>query len=204
MAMIFTRTAVSLLCGVLLAAAAGFVAFWHPGFLRAQIENPVWKNFSEQKYGLSLQYPGNSSFNVGYDRYAAGLINVDIVGKNCSNTASECAAACADIRIFIGSQPSGNSSQLFIQLYEDMLGVKDTNNPELVQKLNIGGKAVYKVLNEAPTLSLNGACGGPLYVFDAGNGYFAYIFAGYGAEAATAGEETVQKIISSLNVGKTE
>lgn len=149
---------------------------------------------------MSLEYPGNYSFNVGYDRYAKGLLSVDVVDKKCSGAAGECNANCVDVRIFVGGRPDSDSNQLFIQLYEDMLAVKDTDNPELVQKTDISGKTVYKILNEAPTLSLNGSCGGPLYIFDAGAGYFAYVFAGYGADATIYGETTVQKIISSFSI----
>jgi len=65
--------------------------------------------------------------------------------------------------------------QLFIQLYENAIAVKDTNNPDLVQKITIGNKTVYKILNEQPTLSLNGNCAGPLYIFDVGNNKFIYV-----------------------------
>jgi len=127
-------------------------------------------------------------------------MNVDIVNKKCKNYTGDCAADCADIRIFIGGVPNSDSSQLFVQLYEDALAVKDTDNPDLVRKMDISGKTVYKIMNDQPTLSLNGSCAGPLYIFDAGNNKFVYIFAGYGANAAESGEQTVQKIISSLAV----
>jgi hypothetical protein len=202
--MINRRRVISMICCAAVIAGAGFWILNHPAFLRAQVDESEWKNFSEKRFGLSLDYPRSWSFDVGYDRYSKGLVNVDIVNKKCGGSPGACAADCVDIRVFAGGQPTAGSSQLFIQLYEDMLAVKDTDNPELVQKLDIGGKTVYKILNEAPTLSLNGSCAGPLYIFDAGTGYFAYVFAGYGADAASSGEETVKKVISSLTVNGAE
>jgi hypothetical protein len=190
----------ALACAVLVLAGAGLLVLRQPGFLNAQTDGSKWKSFSETRFGLSLDYPQSWSFDVGYDRYAKGLINVDIVNKKCG--AGACAAGCVDVRVFAGGKPDNGSSQLFIQLYEDMLAVKDTDNPELVQKIDIDEKTVYKILNEQPTLSLNGTCAGPLYVFDAGNGNFVYVFAGYGAQARPAGEETVRQIISSLSISK--
>ena len=196
--MINRRRVISIICCAAIIAGAGAWILNHPAFLRAQVDESEWKNFSEKRVGLSLDYPRSWSFDLGYDRYSKGLVNVDIVNKKCGGSSGACAADCVDIRVFAGGQPTAGSSQLFIQLYEDMLAVKDTNNPELVQKLDIGDKIVYKILNEAPTLSLNGSCAGPLYIFDSRSGYFVYIFAGYGADAASSGEETVEKVISSL------
>lgn len=200
MGMISKHRLATLACFVFVLAGAGCLILRQPGFLNAQTNDSSWKSFTEKRYGVSLDYPQNYSFDVGYDRYAKGLMNIDIVSKTCATLAGGCAADCADIRIFIGGAPDNGSNQLFVQLYEDALAVKDTDNPGLVQKMEIGGRTVYKILNDQPTLSLNGSCAGPLYIFDVGNGKFAYVFAGYGANAAASGEQTVQKIISSLSV----
>jgi len=74
----------------------------------------------------------NWAFDIGYDRYAPGLMDIALVDKKCT---SACPADCVDIRIFAGAKPTNTSNQLFIQLYENAIAVKDTNNPDLVQKL---------------------------------------------------------------------
>ncbi len=199
--MISKHRLITLMCAISIVAGAGFLVLRHPGFLSAQTDDPVWKNFSETRVGVSLDYPQNWSFNVGYDKYARGLMNIDIVNKKCGDSAGKCAVDCVDIRVFIGGKPDNDSSQLFIQLYEDALAVEDTDNPGLVRDLDIGGKTVYEILNDQPTLSLNGSCAGPLYIFDAGNGKFAYVFSGHGSDAAAMAKQAVQKIISSFTVG---
>jgi len=120
---------------ILIFMVAGFFILQQPNFLSAQINNSnnsKFKNFSENRFGLSLDYPQNWAFDIGYDRYAPGLMDIALVDKKC---ASACPADCIDIRIFAGAKPTNTSNQLFIQLYENAIAVKDTNNPDLVQKL---------------------------------------------------------------------
>ena len=57
-----------------------------------------------------------------------------------------------------------------------------------------------RTLADGPTLSLNGSCGGPLYIFETESGYFAYIFTGYGSSAASTSNDAIQKIISSIEI----
>jgi hypothetical protein len=192
---------ISAAAGILILAVAGFGLFWFSNSTKAEADNSKWKTFSENNYGFSLDYPGNWSFGASYDRYAQGLIDVEMTNRKCGSIAKICAADCIDFRVLAGKIPEGSVSQaLFVQLYEDLLAVKDTNNPELVQKMEIGGKTVYKVLAEGPTLSLNGECGGPLYIFETDTGYFAYVFTGLGENLVNASKETIEKIISSIGI----
>jgi len=187
--------------GAIVLLGAGFGLFWFSNSTEAEADNLKWKDFSEDDYGFSIDYPGSWSFGVSYDRYAQGLLNADLSNKKCKSFTQVCAADCADIRVLAGKIPQGSLTQpLFVQLYENLLAVKDTNNTALVEKSEIGGKTVYKVLSEGPTLSLNGACGGPLYIFETNTGYFAYVFTGLGAGASDVNKEAIEKIISSIEI----
>lgn len=189
----------SIAAGLIIIASVSFGMLYFFNFTQAKADDSKWKNFSENNYGFSISYPAGWSFDAEYDRYAPGLIDAVIKNKECGSSRGVCAADCADIRILAGKKPEGKLTQpLFVQLYEDLLAVKDTNNPELVQNLEIGGKTVYKVLSETPTLSMTNSCGGPLYIFETDSGYFAYVFTGLGS---VYGEEaTIEKIISSINI----
>ena len=45
----------------------------------------------------------------------------------------------------------------------------------------------------------NGACAGPLYLFEAGD-YFVYVFAGYG-DSASGENDKIREIINSIRIG---
>ena len=201
MALISKHKVLSIVVGIIVLAGAGFSLFWFSNHTEAEANSSKWKNFSETNFGFSMDYPGSWSFGASYDRYANGLIDVALSNKKCVSIVDACAADCVDVRVLAGKKPEGSSTPaLFVQLYEDLLGIKDTNNPELVQKIEIGGKTVYKVLKEGPTLSLNGKCGGPLYIFETDAGYFAYVFTGLGTNAATASKDTIEKMIASMDI----
>ena len=201
MAIISRHRLFSVVAGIIILAGAGFSLFWFSYRTEAEADNSKWKNFSETEYGLSMDYLGNWSFGASYDRYAKGLIDVALSNRKCQSIVEGCSADCVDIRVLAGKTPEGSSPQaLFVQLYEDLLAVKDTNNPELVQKMDIGGKTVYKVLAEGPTLSMNGKCGGPLYIFETRAGYFAYVFTGLGSNAANASKDMIEKMIASIDI----
>ena len=115
----------------------------------------------------------------------------------------QCNDDCIDVRVLVGKKPGPDQKDgLYAQLYQDLLSVKESNNTELFSQSEIAGKNVYKILSGAPTLSLNGACSGPLYIFEADSGYFVYIFAGSGANAGANTQQLVQKIIASIDFNK--
>ncbi|MCU0653703.1 MAG: hypothetical protein MUD10_05600 [Candidatus Pacebacteria bacterium] len=201
MGLIARHKLISISAGTAVVAVVCFGFSLFSNFGRAEAENSKWKSFSEKNYGFSTEYPGSWSFEVGYDRYAPGLINAEITNKKCGSFSKSCNADCVDLRILSGKNPQGTAtSALFIQLYENFQAVKSSHNAEMVNKMDLGGKTVYKVMSSAPTLSLNGACGGPLYIFETDAGYFAYVFAGLGERAAANEEAVVEKIISSIKV----
>lgn len=149
-----------------------------------------------------MSYPANWSLEIGYDRYAKGLMNADIVNKKCGYVPAQCGADCVDAMILVGKKPaSGQTSGLPTQLYEDFMMARDFSSASpLVKTLDIGPRKVYKVDDNALTLALNGSCSGPLYIFETDSGYFVYVFAGYGADAAGSNTQTIEKIISSINI----
>lgn len=200
---IMALTANHRMVSVLLAlavAAAGFWFFRYSNFSQAQTDSAKWKNFKEEVYGLSVDYPANWSFDINYDRYAAGLMGVELNNKKCNLNSGQCNADCADIRVLIGKKPNGGQTPgLFTQLYEDFMMVRDFSSAALVNTLDLNSKKVFKVASDAPTLALTGGCAGPLYVFQTDSDYFVYVFAGYGNNAAGVTGD-VEKIISSINI----
>jgi len=200
MKQIVRHKTISLLLAAAIFAVAGFIVFKYPGYSKAQDENAKWKSFSEDTYGLSIEYPAAWSLDAGYDHYSKGLMNVDLNNKKCGFNPKTCNSECADIRILVGQKPEGERAQgLFAQLYEDFMMVRDFSNNPIVATLELGSKKVFKVANDSATLALNGVCPGPLYVFETDSGYFVYVFAGIGQSAANIGE-TVEKIISSVKI----
>ncbi|MFA6376892.1 MAG: hypothetical protein WCX69_05850 [Candidatus Paceibacterota bacterium] len=169
---------------------------------KAQANPEKLKNFRENKYGFLMDYPFGWSLDVSYDYYAKGLMNADLNNKKCESKAKQCNADCADIRILAGKKPlAGEGLGLLSQLYEDFMMVRDfSGTSALVTVLEINSKKVFKVDDDALTLTLNGICPGPLYVFETDSGCFVYIFAGYGAKAAADNSGTIEKIISSINI----
>ena len=180
--------------------SAGFWFFNNSDFLQAKSGDNEWKNFKEDVYGLSIDYPADWSFDINYDRYADGLMGVELNNKKCDLNSGQCGVNCADVRVLIGKKPeSGEGQGLFTQLYEDFMMVRDFSTASLVSTLDFAPKKVFKVDNSAVTMALNGACAGPFYVFETDSGYFAYVFAGYGAGASDA-TARVEEIISSIGV----
>ena len=201
MALILKHKAISVLLAAMVLAAAVFSIFKYSDSFRAQADSREWKNFREADYGFSMDYPAGWSLNVSYDRYSKGLMNADLSNKKCGFNSKQCDADCADIRILVGKKPSrGEASGLLTQLYEDFMMVRDFSQASLlVATLDLGAKKVFKVDDDALTLALNGVCAGPLYVFETDSGNFAYVFAGYGSNAAGNPAE-VEKIISSISI----
>jgi hypothetical protein len=166
----------------------------------AQTEAQKWKNFSEQKFGFSVDYPAGWALDANYDRYAPGIMDAELNNKKCGLNRNQCAAGCADVRILVGKKPEGGKATgLFSQLYEDFMMVRDFSSASLVDTLELNSKKIFKVADDQVTLAMTGACAGPLYTFDTGSGYFVYVFAGYGAEAADVSAD-VEKIISSISI----
>ncbi|MFZ3073989.1 MAG: hypothetical protein WA093_02570 [Minisyncoccales bacterium] len=166
----------------------------------ARADDREWKNFAEDIYGFSMDYPADWSLDVDYDRYAKGLMSAELNNKKCGFSYKKCDNNCADIRIIAGKKPGGGESRgLFTQLYEDFMMVRDFSTASLISTLDFNSKKVFKVASDQPTLALTGACAGPFYTFETDSGYFVYVFAGYGANAASVDDET-RKIIDSIKI----
>jgi hypothetical protein len=183
-------------------AFGAWLIFWFgsSGRTGVSVEARNWKNFKEDIYGLSIDYPAGWAFDINYDRYAAGLMGVEMNNKKCDLNSGRCDAGCADVRVLIGKKPENGQGQgLFTQLYEDFMMVRDFSTASLVNTLDLTPKKVFRVDNGAVTAALNGACSGPFYVFEIDSGHFAYVFAGYGAGAAAVTGE-VEKIIKSISI----
>jgi hypothetical protein len=202
MGLISKHKIVSILLAIAVLGLAGFWLLWSLGAINVKADDSKLKNFTENEYGFSMSYPANWSLDVGYDRYAKGLMNANIANKKCGFGLAQCDSDCVDARILIGKKPaSGQTSGLLTQLYEDFMMARDFSNASpLVKTLDIGSRKVYKVDDNALTLALNGSCSGPLYIFETNSGYFVYVFAGYGANAASGNSQTIEKIISSINI----
>jgi len=201
MKLVLKHKIVSVLSGAAVLTAAGFLFFWYSNSTKAQADPAKLKNFQEKNYGFSMDYPSGWSLDTGYDHYARGLMNVDLDNKKCGFNSKQCNADCADVRILAGKKPLvGESTGLLAQLYEDFMMIRDfSGTSPLVTPLEMGSKKVFKVDDGALTKTLNGICSGPLYVFETDSGYFIYVFAGYGANAA-ANSETIEKIIPSIKI----
>lgn len=185
-------------------AAAGYF-FWN--FIKAEpieAEDEIkkWKVLSETRFGLKMDYPSNWDIRQDYDKYAAGMLNVDLNNKK-NGSGAECGSRYVDLRIFIGNKPESGAensgSDLLSQLYREIEMIKNSGNDDLVESMKIEGKSAFKIKSDAPTLSLNGRCPGPLYLVDTKNS-FIYIFAGTGSDARETGEKAVEKIIASINI----
>ena len=201
MELISKHKIVSALLAIAVLVLAGFWFFWSSGAAKAKADDSKLKNFAEKEYGFSMNYPANWSLDIGYDRYAKGIMNADIANKKCGFGSLQCDPNCVDTRILVGKKPAaGQTSGLLTQLYEDFMMARDFSNASpLVKTLDIGSRKVYKVDDNALTLALNGSCSGPLYIFETDSGYFVYVFAGYGVNAA-GNSQTIEKIISSINI----
>ena len=157
-----------------------------------------WKNFNEDIYGLSIDYPAGWTADVNYDRYAPGIISAELNNKKCG-AKNQCGSDCVDVRVLVAKKPvNGQGQGLLLQFYEDFMMVRDFSISPLVSEVELDSKKIFQVESGAPTLALNGACPGPLYVFETDSGYFAYVFAGYGTNAVADGE--VRKIIDSVKI----
>lgn len=177
--------------------AGGFWLLNHYGLLQAQIETGKWKNFSENEYNFSIDYPANWSLDVNYGQYAKGILSADLSNKKCQK--GQCDSDCVDARVLVARKPAGTGAQaLILQLYENFMMVRDFSESPQVSALDLGAKKVFKVIDEQPTLALNGRCAGPFYVFETEK-QFVYVFAGYGAGAADLSGD-VEKIIESIEI----
>jgi hypothetical protein len=195
-----------ILIGLAVFAVIVAAAFWllfrfgRGGFFQANADSQEWKNFKENTYGLSIDYPAGWLLDTNYDRYAPGLMGVELSNKKCGFNSEKCNAGCIDVTILIGKKNSNEQvSGLFTQLYEDFMMVRDFSAASIVSTLDLNPKKVFKVASDAPTMALTGACAGPFYVFETDSGYFAYVFAGYGADSA-GDSKNVEKIIDSISV----
>jgi len=157
------------------------------------------KFFQEESMGLSMTYPANWTLNANYDHYAPGIFSVEINNKKCGGKPGECAAGCVDARILAAKKPlQGKGDNLTIQLYEDFMMVRDFSISPLVEEIDLASKKIFQVKSGDPTLALNGACPGPLYVFET-KSYFVYMFAGYGNGVDADGQ--IREIINSIAIG---
>ncbi len=199
MAVILKHRAISVMIMLAILAAGGFTLFSRANSSKAASDSSKWKTFKEDAYGFLVGYPGSWSLDVSYDRYAPGLMNADLTNKKCGFNPKECAVDCVDMRILVGKKPeSGSAPGLLGQLYEDFMMVRDFSTASLISTLDMAPKKVFEVASDAPTQSMTGSCGGPLYVFETDTD-FVYVFAGYGSDAAT-NAATVEKIISSIEI----
>jgi hypothetical protein len=192
-----------IILAVLIVAAGCF--FWH--YVKVEpieAEGAVkkWKNFSEDRFGFKMAYPADWNIGRDYDRYADGMLDIDLNNKK-NGRRAECGSRYIDLRIFIGDKPEAEAensgSDLKSQLFREIEMIKNSGNADLVESLDIEGKSAFKIKSDAPTLSLNGRCPGPLYLLDT-DSMFVYIFAGTGNEARDLGEKMVEQIISSIKV----
>jgi hypothetical protein len=178
-----------------------FLRFVKAEPIEAESGTQKWKNFSENRFGFAMDYPSNWGIDHAYDRYAAGMLNIDLNNKK-NGWNSECGPGYVDLRIFVGSEPGigtkDSGADLKSQLYREIEMIKNSGNAELVENMNIEGKNAFKIKSDAPTLSLNGRCPGPLYLVDRSGKSFVYIFAGTGSDAKEIGEKIVRQIISSI------
>lgn len=183
------------------AIAAASVWFYHKAEpTEAQADAWEWKGFKEERFNFSLRYPISWALDFAYDRYAPGLLGVDINNKK-KGRQSGCGAGYVDFRILVGEKPEAKEFQendLKSQLFNETEMIKNSGNADLVELMGTEGKSVYKIKSEAPTLSLKGFCSGPLYLIDDDSGRFAYIFAGYGEDAKEFGEGLAKQIIASI------
>jgi hypothetical protein len=146
-----------------------------------------------------MDYPGDWALAVDYGRYGDGLMSAELNNKKCGSAAGQCDSECIDARVLAGKIPeSGATPGLFTQLYEDFMMVRDFSTASLVNALDFDSQKVFKVADNGPTLALNGRCPGPLYVFETKTGYFVYVFAGGGQNAAI--DPTIEKIINSIEI----
>ena len=203
MDMVLKHKIVSILICMVILACAGFFTLKYFRIMGADASSSV-KYFQVADHGFEMQYPTDWSIASGYGRYAAGLLDVELNNKKCWIGYTECRADCVDIRIFAGKKPaSGQGSGLGAQLYQQAQTAKAADNKDLVEQMDMGGKKVTKIKSTAPTQALNGACAGPLYIYEADSGTFVYIFSGYGSGVSfAAGEDMVKQIISSINVSE--
>jgi hypothetical protein len=201
MSTVLKHKAISILICVVVLAGVGFFALKYFRIMGADASSSV-KYFRETDHGFVMQYPIDWSIASGYGRYAAGLLDIELNNNKCWVGYTECRADCVDIRIFAGKNPDNDQgTDLGAQLYHQAQAAKTANNKDLAEQMDIGGKLVTKIKSTAPTQALNGACGGPLYIYETDSGTFVYIFSGFGSGIDyAASEDIVKQIISSINV----
>lgn len=159
-----------------------------------------WKNFRENTLGISFAYPSSWNLVADYDHYAPGIFSAEMDNKKCAGAPGKCGSECIDLRILAAEKPlDGRGDSLVVQLYEDFMMVRDFSVSPLVAEIDSGSKKVFQVDHGGPTLALNGACAGPLYLFEAGD-YFVYVFAGYG-DSASGENDKIREIINSIRIG---
>lgn len=188
---------------VLVFLSMGFWQFSRGYLMGAQASLAARQTFVDPGRRFFMSYPSGWSMKPGYDRYAQGLMNIDLNNGRCLSFAGSCAADCVDLRILAGSKSeSGTSSDLKGQLFTQSEVIKNSGNADLVEIMDIAGKKVYKIKSEAPTRSLTGACSGPLYLIDADADRYVYVFAGMGGNAKEAGGKVIEEILTSIVEGK--
>lgn len=198
----FNKPAKTALLAVLtfLIVISGFFAWrWAKGqSLEAGSNDGKWKHFSEDRFGFQMDYPRYWKADHAYERYAAGMLDLDLNNKK-KGTGSGCGFEYIDVKIFVGNKDeAGRANDLKSQLYREIETIKNSGKADLVEKIDVEGMNVYKVKSDAPTLSLNGSCPGPLYLIDTGGKAFVYIFAGMGEGAKERWEMESKRIISSI------
>lgn len=203
MGLILRHKAISILICAAALAAAGIFMLKYFRIMSADASGSI-KYFREAAYGFAMQYPTDWSITSGYGRYAPGLIDVNLNNKKCWIGYTECRPDCVDIRIFAGKKPANvQGSDLGAQLYRQAEFVKTADNKDLAEQIDVAGIAVTKIKATAPTQALNGACAGPLYIYETGSGTFVYVFSGFGTGVGyDAGQEMVKQIISSITVNE--
>lgn len=168
----------------------------------ADADMTVWKGFQENTFGFAMRYPEKWAFDYSYDHYAKGLMDIDINNKK--NTENgRCVPDYIDLKIFVGNAPAEidqGATDLKNQLYRETELIKSSGNTNLVETMSINDNSVFKIKSEAPTLSLNGICPGPLYLIDASNQTFIYVFAGLGEGAKTKEGKIINQIVASMKI----
>jgi hypothetical protein len=54
-----------------------FLRFVKAEPIEAESGTQKWKNFSENRFGFAMDYPSNWGIDHAYDRYAAGMLNIE-------------------------------------------------------------------------------------------------------------------------------
>ncbi|MCX6758513.1 MAG: hypothetical protein NTX14_02295 [Candidatus Nealsonbacteria bacterium] len=115
---IFSRV---VLLFLVLATGFFFLRFVKAEPIEAESGTQKWKNFSENRFGFAMDYPSNWGIDHAYDRYAAGMLDIDLNNKK-NGWNSECGPEYVDLRIFVGSEPGIGTKDSGAKRFQDKIG----------------------------------------------------------------------------------